>query len=78
MVLSTQNVTVLCVVAAVSAEGERSQVLFSFHAGSSSYCEVEVQDIDEESEWPKISGNTNDMCQQFSSELKKKFQVGKH
>ncbi|XP_076019485.1 synaptonemal complex protein 2 [Genypterus blacodes] len=58
----------------VSAEGEASQAVSSVHAGSSSYCEVEAQDIDEETELPTISGNTDDVFQQFGTELKKKFQ----
>lgn len=64
----------------VSADGEVSQVVSSSHMVSSSHWEAEVgvgdMDEDEDEELPGIAVNPNNMCQQFSSELKKKFQVG--
>ncbi|KAF0036416.1 hypothetical protein F2P81_011728 [Scophthalmus maximus] len=62
----------------VSADGEVSQVVSSSHMVSSSHWEAEVgvgdMDEDEDEELPGIAVNPNNMCQQFSSELKKKFQ----
>ncbi|KAF7658588.1 hypothetical protein LDENG_00010860 [Lucifuga dentata] len=58
----------------VYAEGETRQAKSSTHKVSSSNWEVETQDMDEESEMPEISANASDMCQHFSTELKKKFQ----
>ncbi|XP_038579496.1 synaptonemal complex protein 2 isoform X5 [Micropterus salmoides] len=67
-----------CPVTEVSAEGEVSRVISSSHAVSSSHWEAEVGDgdvdMDEDLELPKIAVNPRDLCQQFSSELKKKFQ----
>ncbi|XP_049921300.1 synaptonemal complex protein 2-like [Epinephelus moara] len=64
--------------AEVSAEGELSQVISSSHTMSSSHWETEVgngdMDVDEDFEVPKIAVNPSNLCQQFSSELKKKFQ----
>lgn len=66
-------------VAEVSAESELSQVVSS-HTVSSSHWEAEVgdgdMDIDEDLELPKDAVNPSNLCQQFNSELKKKFQVG--
>lgn len=67
-------------VAEVSAEGEVSQVMSSFHTVSSTHWEAEVgggaMDTDEDLELQGIAVNPSNLCQQFSSELKKKFQVG--
>ena len=64
----------------LSAEGEVSQILSSSHAVSSSQWEAEEGsgdvDMDEDLEMPGIAFNQSNVCQQFSSELKKKFQVG--
>ncbi|XP_076597979.1 synaptonemal complex protein 2 [Chaetodon auriga] len=64
--------------AEVSAESEVSHVMSSSHMVRSSHWEAEVQDgemdVDEDLELSKIAVNPNDMCQQFSAELKKKFQ----
>ncbi|XP_070825464.1 synaptonemal complex protein 2 [Chaetodon trifascialis] len=63
--------------AEASAESEVSHVMSSSHMVRSSHWEAEVQDgevdVDEDLE-SKIAVNPNDMCQQFSAELKKKFQ----
>lgn len=57
-----------------------SQVLSSSHTVSSSHWEVDVEDedmdMDEDSELPKPAINPSKLCQQFSSDLKKKFEVG--
>ncbi|XP_053281245.1 synaptonemal complex protein 2 [Pleuronectes platessa] len=62
----------------LSAEGEVSQVLSSSHTVSSSQWEAEEGcgdvDMDEDLELPGIAFNPSNVCQQFSSELKKKFQ----
>nr|XP_033486036.1 synaptonemal complex protein 2-like [Epinephelus lanceolatus] len=64
--------------AEVSAEGELSQVISSSHTMSSSHWEAEVgdgdMDLDEDFKVPKIAVNPSNLCQQFRSELKKKFQ----
>ncbi|XP_044207947.1 synaptonemal complex protein 2 isoform X3 [Thunnus albacares] len=64
--------------AEVSAEGEMSQVMSSSHTVSSSHWEAEVaegdMDMDEDLEFPEMALNPNNLCQQFSSELKNKFQ----
>ena len=59
-----------------SAEGEVRQ-LMSFHTVSSSQWEAEVGDgdMDDDLELPGTSVNPSNLCQQFSSELKKKFEV---
>lgn len=50
------------------------------HTISSSHWEDDVGngdiDIDEDLELPEVAGNPTNLCQQFSSELKKKFEVG--
>ncbi|XP_030279267.1 synaptonemal complex protein 2 isoform X4 [Sparus aurata] len=55
-----------------------SQVLSSSHTVSSSHWEVDVEDedmdMDEDSELPKPAVNPSKLCQQFSSDLKKKFE----
>ncbi|XP_040010003.1 synaptonemal complex protein 2-like [Xiphias gladius] len=65
--------------AEVSAEGEVSQVMSSFHTVSSTHWEAEVgggaMDTDEDLELQGIAVNPSNLCQQFSSELKKKFQI---
>ncbi|XP_044065790.1 synaptonemal complex protein 2 [Siniperca chuatsi] len=65
-------------VAEVSTEGKVSRVMSSSHMVSSSHWEAEVgdgdMDMDEDLELPKIAVNPSNLCQQFSSELKKKFQ----
>ncbi|XP_054465353.1 synaptonemal complex protein 2 [Anoplopoma fimbria] len=63
-------------VAGLSAEGEVSRGMSSSHAMSSSHWEAEVGDgdMDEFFELPKIAVDPSDLCKQFSSELKKKFQ----
>lgn len=52
----------------------------SSHTMSSRHWEAEVEngdlDIDEDLELPKSAVTPSNLCQQFSSELKKKFQVG--
>ncbi|XP_034446233.1 synaptonemal complex protein 2 isoform X1 [Hippoglossus hippoglossus] len=62
----------------LSAEGEVSQVMSSSHTVSSSQWEAEEGsgdvDMDEDLEMPGIAFNQSNVCQQFSSELKKKFQ----
>ncbi|XP_069382156.1 synaptonemal complex protein 2 [Paralichthys olivaceus] len=62
----------------LSAEGGVSQVMSSFHTVRSSQGEVEEVsgdiDMDEDLELPRIAVNQSKVCQQFSSELKKKFQ----
>ncbi|XP_070767245.1 synaptonemal complex protein 2 [Enoplosus armatus] len=68
-----------CPVAEVSADGEVSQVTSSSHTVSSSHWEAEVEDVEdmdmtEDLEVPKMAVNPSNLCQQFSSELKKKFQ----
>ncbi|XP_023283356.1 synaptonemal complex protein 2 [Seriola lalandi dorsalis] len=64
--------------AEVSAVGEVSQVMSSSHTVSSSHWEAEVRggdmDMDEDLELPGSDLNPSDLCQQFSSDLKKKFQ----
>ncbi|XP_034393537.1 synaptonemal complex protein 2 [Cyclopterus lumpus] len=64
--------------AEVSAEGEVSCVMSSSHTMSSSHWEAEVEDgdmdVDEDFELPKVTVNPSNLCKQFSSELKKKFQ----
>ncbi|KAM9350340.1 LOW QUALITY PROTEIN: synaptonemal complex protein 2 [Symphorus nematophorus] len=60
------------------AESEVSRVMSSSHMVSSSHWEAEVGDgdidMEEDMELPKIAVNPSNLCQQFSSELKKKFQ----
>ncbi|XP_068454092.1 synaptonemal complex protein 2 isoform X2 [Clinocottus analis] len=60
------------------AEDEVSRVMSSSHAMSSSHWEAEVEDedidVDEDFELPKFTVNPSNLCKQFSSELKKKFQ----
>ncbi|XP_036958544.1 synaptonemal complex protein 2 isoform X4 [Acanthopagrus latus] len=62
----------------VSADSQVSQVLSSSHTVSSSHWEVGVgdedMDMDEDSELPKPTVNPSNLCQQFSSDLKKKFE----
>ncbi|XP_039657476.1 synaptonemal complex protein 2 isoform X4 [Perca fluviatilis] len=64
--------------AEVSVEGEVSRVMSSSHTMSSSHWEAEVgdgdMDMDEDLELPENAVNPSNLCQQFSSELKKKFQ----
>ncbi|XP_035863718.1 synaptonemal complex protein 2 isoform X4 [Sander lucioperca] len=64
--------------AEVSVEGEVSHVMSSSHTMSSSHWEAEVgdgdMDMDEDLELPENAVNPSNLCQQFSSELKKKFQ----
>ncbi|XP_040915914.1 synaptonemal complex protein 2-like [Toxotes jaculatrix] len=64
--------------AEVSADGEVSQVMSSSHTVRSSHWEAEVTggDVaeDEDLEPPGTGVNPSIICQQFSSELKKKFQ----
>ena len=56
-------------------------MLSSSHTVSSSHWEVGVgdedMDMDEDSELPKPTVNPSNLCQQFSSDLKKKFEVGR-
>lgn len=77
--LTDQWICLLPSVAEVSAESEVTRVLFSPHTVSSSHWEAEVGDGDidmnEDLELPKIAVNPSNLCQQFSSELKKKFEV---
>lgn len=67
-------------VAEVSAEDEVSCVMSSSHTVSTSHWEAEVEDgdmdADEGFELPKLAENASNLSKQFSSELKKKFQVG--
>ncbi|XP_037627909.1 synaptonemal complex protein 2 isoform X8 [Sebastes umbrosus] len=62
----------------VPAEADVSRVMSSSHTMSSSHWEAEVEDgdmdTDEDFKLPKIDVNPSNLCQQFSSELKKKFQ----
>ncbi|XP_059189388.1 synaptonemal complex protein 2 isoform X2 [Centropristis striata] len=62
----------------VSAAREVSCVASSSNTMSSSHWEAEVEDedmdADEDFRLPKLAVNPNNLCQQFSSELKKKFQ----
>uniref|UniRef100_A0A4W6C0X2 Synaptonemal complex protein 2 n=1 Tax=Lates calcarifer TaxID=8187 RepID=A0A4W6C0X2_LATCA len=63
----------------VPAEGEVSRAMSSFHTVSSSHWEVEVgagdMDMDEDLDLPVGNAvNPSNFCQQFSAELKKKFQ----
>ncbi|XP_073325885.1 synaptonemal complex protein 2 [Pagrus major] len=62
----------------VSADSHVSQVLSSSQTMSSSHWEADVgdedMDMDEDSELPKLAVNPSNLCQQFSSELKKKFE----
>lgn len=61
----------------VSADSEVTRVMSSSHVSSSQW-EVELDadmDISEDSESPKIAANPSKLCQQFSSEMKKKFKV---
>ncbi len=55
-------------------------MMSSSHTVSSSHWEAEFgdgdMDMDEDLEFPKPAVNPSNLCQQFSSELKKKFQVG--
>ncbi|KAM7404534.1 hypothetical protein PAMP_011876 [Pampus punctatissimus] len=64
--------------AEVSAESEVSRMMSSSHTVSSSHWEAEVAvgdiDMDEDLELPEMAVNPTNLCQQFSSELKKKFQ----
>lgn len=70
----------LFLVAEVSTEGDVSQMMSSSHMVSSSHWEAEVavrdMDMDEDLELPEMAVNPSNLCQQFSSELRKKFQVG--
>lgn len=63
----------------MSAEGELTQVMSSSHTVTSTHRDAEVKngdiDMDEDLELPKIAINPSNICQQFSSELKKKFEV---
>ncbi|XP_034732402.1 synaptonemal complex protein 2 isoform X2 [Etheostoma cragini] len=64
--------------AEVSVEGEVSRVMSSSHTMSSSHWGAEVgegdMDMDEDLELQENVVNPRNLCQQFSSELKKKFQ----
>ncbi|XP_070695015.1 synaptonemal complex protein 2 [Pempheris klunzingeri] len=64
--------------AEVSVESEVSRVMSSTHTVSSSHWEAEGGDgdvdMDEDLELPKIAVTPGNLCQQFSCELKKKFQ----
>ncbi|XP_032375632.1 synaptonemal complex protein 2 isoform X3 [Etheostoma spectabile] len=64
--------------AEVSVEGEVSRVMSSSHSMSSSHWGAEVgegdMDMDEDLELQEKAVNPRNLCQQISSELKKKFQ----
>lgn len=62
----------------VSGEGELNPVMSTSHTVSFSRWEDDVGEgnMDEDSELPEIAVNPSNLCQQFSSDLKKKFQVG--
>ncbi|XP_071331947.1 synaptonemal complex protein 2 isoform X2 [Trachinotus anak] len=64
--------------AELSAAGDVSRVMSSSHTVSSSHWEAEVRsgdmDMDEDLELPGTSLNQSNLYQQFSSDLKKKFQ----
>ncbi|XP_054624622.1 synaptonemal complex protein 2 isoform X8 [Dunckerocampus dactyliophorus] len=61
--------------AEVLAEGEMSQVLSTSFTMSSNHWDADVEDQDMEVlELPDVLVNPSKLCQQFSSELKKKFQ----
>ncbi|XP_053173914.1 synaptonemal complex protein 2 [Scomber japonicus] len=64
--------------AEVPAEGGVSRVTSSSHTVSSSHWEAEVAsadlDMDEDLDLPDVAVHPSNLCQQFSSELKKKFQ----
>ncbi|CAK6951244.1 synaptonemal complex protein 2 [Scomber scombrus] len=64
--------------AEVPAEVGVSRVMSSSHTVSSSHWEAEVasadMDMDEDFDLPDVAVNPSNLCQQFSSELKKKFQ----
>ena len=68
----------MCLLPSV-AESEVSRVMSSSHTVNSSHWEAEVgdgdMDMEEYMELPKNAVNPSNLCQQFSSELKKKFQV---
>lgn len=75
-----QWICLLSSVTEVPAEGEVSRAMSSFHTVSSSHWEVEVgagdMDMDEDLDLPVGNAvNPSNFCQQFSAELKKKFQV---
>lgn len=67
-------------VAEVPAEGELNRVMSSSHTVTSSHWEAEVvsadMDMDEDLELQEVAVNPSNLCQQFGSELKHKFQVG--
>ncbi|XP_029132895.2 synaptonemal complex protein 2, partial [Labrus bergylta] len=62
----------------MSVESEVSHVMSTSHTMSSSHWDAETgdgdMDMEEELELPKMALNPNNLCQQFSTELKKKFQ----
>ncbi|XP_026222650.1 synaptonemal complex protein 2 isoform X2 [Anabas testudineus] len=59
----------------VSAEDKVSRVMSTSHTVSSSHWEDDVgNDMDEDLELPEDAVNPTNLCQQFSSDLKKKFQ----
>ncbi|KAM6981964.1 synaptonemal complex protein 2 [Tautogolabrus adspersus] len=62
----------------MSVESEASHVMSTSHTMSSTHWDAETgdgdMDMEEELELPKMALNPNNLCQQFSSELKKKFQ----
>lgn len=61
----------------MSAEDKVSRVMSTSHTVSSSHWEDDVgNDMDEDLELPEDAVNPTNLCQQFSSDLKKKFQVG--
>lgn len=65
----------------MSAEGEVSRFISTSHTVSSSHWKDDVEDremdMDEDLELPESAVNPSNLSHQFSSELKKTFQVGK-
>lgn len=65
--------------AEVSADSKVTRVISSCHTVSASHWEAEVgggdTDMTEDLEVPKIAVNPSHIFQQFSTELKKKFEV---